>query len=377
MFNQLRFTDDEYQHRLARIQREMSAQAMDALLLTDDRHTWYFSGFGDAHPMGSRARPRILLIPAAGDPVFIVHRSTEVAVREMIWFSDVRTYRDLTRGPTGEIVSVLQSWKCRKVGAELGREQRANISPNDLLILLKELPLADASSALWRVRTIKSAEEIGRIERACRMTATAYEKGFSRIRPGMTEHEVGGIFTGLMAEEGATGSWIWVVTSEYHRVDGVLRNRRVEKGDLIFIDMGANFNGYWADFSRTGILGDPTSQQQDTYRKIVEVCDIGVELLQPGNRFKEVAGTLHREMAARGLSFNSMADRYGHGLGMAVTEPPNVWDDEEAVIEPGLVLTMEPGMHRKDGMFHIEQNVVIESAGNRVISTAPKGMVVI
>lgn len=375
LFKHIRFPDSEYEQRLKRTQKLMGQYGFDSMVLTDDRHTWYFTGFGDTHPIGSKARPRILLIPADGEPVFLVHRSTEVTVREMTWFDDIRTYSDLTQAPIDLIQQVLSEWGSTCVGSELGREQRVGISAADFLKLNNVVPLLDASRLLWDIRTIKSPLEIERIAEACRITSLAYEHGFQRVSKGMTEREIADVLTTEMAAGGAMGSWIWVITHDYNRIDGVMRSRATEEGDLIFVDMGANYGGYWADFSRTAIVGKPTSAQIDTYQQIVEVCSIGVELLKPGNSFREVAERVNLEMKRRNLVFNSKADRYGHGLGMATTEPPNVWDDENGVIQPGMVLTMEPGMFRNDGMFHIEENVEITQTGHRILSFARRDMI--
>ena len=95
----VRFDDAEYAQRHERLRAAMAAFDLDALVLSDDRHTWYATGFGDIGPIGSAARPRILVVPAEGPPVFFVHHSTRVTVSEMSAVPDVRTYRGLGTAP--------------------------------------------------------------------------------------------------------------------------------------------------------------------------------------------------------------------------------------------------------------------------------------
>ena len=85
----IRFDEAEYAERERRLRAAMAAHELDALVLSDDRHTWYATGFGDVGPIGSAARPRILVIPAAGDPAFYVHHSTRTTVAEMSFVPDV------------------------------------------------------------------------------------------------------------------------------------------------------------------------------------------------------------------------------------------------------------------------------------------------
>ena len=80
-------------------------------------------------------------------------------------------------------------------------------------------------------------------------------------------------------------------------------------------------------------------------------------------------------MAERELVFSSEAGRYGHGLGMVVTEYPDIAPEATVVIEAGMVLTMEPGMWTDEGMFHCEHNVLVTPDGNEILSRSPLELV--
>lgn len=374
MFSDLLFPREEYLARVERARTRMAAAGLDCLLLTDDRNTFYFSGFSGPSPIGGRARPRFLLLPLDRDPVYLCHRSTENCVREMTWIADVRTYSDLSHAPVADLRSILSELGARRVGLELGREQRLSMPVADLLALQATpgMAWADAALLLWRLRAVKSPLEIERIRTACRITGAAYDQGLPQIRPGMTEREIAGLLSDLMSAAGAQGTWCWVITSDYHRIDGVPRNRCCQPGDLVFVDMGANVGGYWSDFSRAGVIGGPTPAQAAVQEKIGEVCAIGVEACRVGVTLDAVNRKVDAAMAARGLTFNSLADRYGHGMGMEVTEWPSIMSGEQVVIEPGMVLTIEPGHHRPDGMFHLEENFLVTAQGVEILSVCDR-----
>jgi Xaa-Pro dipeptidase len=374
----IRFDEAEYAERERRLRAAMTAHELDALVLSDDRHTWYATGFGDVGPIGSAARPRILVIPAAGAPAFYVHHSTRTTVAEMSFVADVRTYRELATAPMAEIGRFLAERGARRIGAELGGGMRIGTTVNDLDALRAIVgELVDASPALWSVRAIKSAAEAERLGSACAITSDAYAAVFPEMHAGMTERDVAARLRAAMSERGAHSSWVWVVSGpgEFDRIDGVTRERVLDDGDLVFVDMGACVGGYWADFSRAVVIGRATAHQREMQRLIAEVTMIGTEALTPGRVTGEVARLVDAAMAERGLVFSSEAGRYGHGLGMVVTEWPDIAGDSTVVIEPGMVLTMEPGMWTHEGMFHCEHNVLVTPAGNEILSRFPLELV--
>ena len=271
------------------------------------------------------------------------------------------------------------------LGVELGQEQRLGIALADLLALQDLLGqrhgvrVADAAPALWAARMIKSAAEIARLRAACAITDQAYQRAYGRradrptpLRPGMTERALAGALQALLAEEGAQSSWIWLVSGrgEYGRVDGVIRERSVQAGDLVFVDMGANVGGYWADYSRSCVLGGrPTASQRAMQQRVIAATAAGVAAIRPGVRACDVATACAEEMARQGISFNSAAARYGHGLGLAVTEPPHIAAYDTTVLREGMVLTIEPATYTEEGMYHAEQVVLVIATGGEILST--------
>jgi Xaa-Pro aminopeptidase len=368
----LRFEDDEYVARLARLRRAMALHGLDAVVLSDDRLTWYLSGFGDVGPIGSPARPRVLVVTSMGEPAFFVHRSTRRCVEEMSAVADVRTYRALGAAPIADIAALLAERGCRRVGAELGGRLRLGMPAEDLDALRTGVPeLVDAAAAVWDVRMVKSEAEVARIREACAITDRAYARALPQVRFGMTEVEAARLLRGALAEEGADAAWIWIASGkgQYGRIDGVVRQRVIEPGDLVFADMGACVGGYWADFSRSCVVGGATSRQRRLQELIREVTDLGVQALVPGRTAAGAAAVVDEAMAENGLAFSSQAERYGHGLGLLVTELPDVWRTDPTPIRPGMVLTMEPGTWTEEGMFHCEEVVVVTEEGNERLST--------
>lgn len=376
-FHDLLFPEAEFAARLERARALMDEYGLDALFLTDDRTNFYCAGFGNLNPAGSRARPRFLFLPRHGNPVFLVHQSTVVTVNEMSWVKDVRGFAPL-ESPTGDIAAIFRELGLERarIGAELGREQRLGISVAEFRAIEAALPeasFADAGDLLWRQRMVKSPAEVGKLREACRLTSEGYLKLWPRIRAGMTEGQVRGLMTAAMAEAGARDGWAKVMTGygEFNRIDGISRDRAVEPGGYVYIDAGANVGGYWADFVRNGVLGEPSALQRDYHARIWEVTQRGIEACRPGTPCSEVWRVCEAAMASAGLAFNTRPGRYGHGVGLFVTEPPHISADDHTVIESGMVLTMEPGFIHHDGLFHIEEQFVVTETGVEVHSNLP------
>ncbi len=373
----LHFPAEEFRGRLDRARVLMDEYGFDGLFLTDDRTAVYYAGFGDLGPMGSRARPRFVFLPRQGNPVFLVHQSTVITAREMSWIEDVRGYEPLAC-PVDDIAALVRELGLTRgrLGAEIGPEQRLGISLGEFFALRRALPKVefdDGGALLWRQRMVKSAAELEKIRRACAITAQAYLDLWPRIRPGMTEFEVRGLMLSLMAEAGARGGWAKVMSGygQFDRIDGISRERAIESGDLVYVDAGANVGGYLADFARTGVLGGASPLQEEYQAKIWNVTAKGVEACRPGASCSDVWRVCEEAMAKEGLSFNTRPGRYGHGMGLAVTEPPHISPADHTPIEPGMVLTIEPGYIHERGLFHIEENFVVTETGVEALSSVP------
>lgn len=355
----------------------MEREAIDALLLTDDRNISYFTGAGLALPREDRARPSFVVIPRSGEVGALISHSRCVLFRESSWVKCVRTYDGLGSEVIHfALVSLIREFApvARTIGMELGYEHRLGMTIRDYEALkahFSNVEFGDAAQLLWKLRMVKSEAEIARVERAVKITDSAYSSVFPTLRAGMTEREIANRLHAEMSRLGASATWVWLLSGDYDRGGLLIRERAVEAGEMVWVDMGANFLAYYSDFSRAAVLGMASAHQRDMQEKIREVTAIGVEAIKPGRTMAEVASACDRAMEERGLTF-ALGARYGHGMGLQVTEPPHVARYDETVIVPGMVLTMEPGTWSKEGRFHIEENVVVTDTGVRWLSQAPR-----
>jgi len=220
---------------------------------------------------------------------------------------------------------------------------------------------------------VMSVADIEGRRRACGATDAAFERTFADVRPGMTEREIAQRMKVFMLEAGADRpGWIMMTSGhgQYDRTFGTPRERPLGHGEMLWIDAAAVVNGYWSDFDRAGILGGPSEEQERLQEDVHEATMAGVRAVRAGIEVSAVAEAANVELERRGLA-PVRSRRMGHGLGLTSTEPPDVDVRDATVLAAGMVITVEPAVTRADGLFQVEQNVVVRDDGYELLSTAP------
>ena len=371
----------EYPQRLERLRALMIEQGMEAVLLGTGANLAYFSGYPS--PARSVPRPFFVLLPLIGDPVFLTHMGHAAEVRKFSWISDVRSYEPLARVPVESIKAALaeKSLLGATIGMELGAEQSFDFSHFEFMRLraaLADASLMDAAPLLWALRMVKSAWEISCIRRACEVTSQAYSATFAAARVGMAERQVYLSMNDYLTQH-SDGTVFLAITSgpgNYDLVTKPPEDRALVAGDMLWMDAGCTVNGYWSDFSRAGSVGAPTDEQCRAQDAVHQITWEAISRLRPGVAVSSLWQFCNRELEALPFrttsSITQLAGRVGHGMGLAMTEPPHLGLHDETVLKEGMVITIEPGVATSYGTFHVEENVLITEDGCQVLSQAPR-----
>lgn len=367
------FDTSEYRERLSKAQKIMKARDIDALFITEGSNYYYFTG-GESSI--SYTRPQLVVIPESGEPVAILQEFVLEAQKRQLWFSDIEPYQALLGVPFNAVKNVFARLGIEKrtIGCELGYEQRLNISYNDFARLRKELPNArfvDASDALWSIRMKKTNSEVECLRRACKTTSEAYEYLFQHTKAGMTENEVLTIFNNFQSERGYR-AWSLINSGPYNYdvISSGPSGRRLENGNFLWIDGGCSVKGYWSDFTRMASIGKATERQKKMYQISRELTTRIVEEIKPGLRCSALDRVCQSQLQNLGLEMTFKSGRIGHGLGLITTEPPHIASYDQTILEPGMVITIEPGFIADCGCFQFEQNVLVTINGHEILSVA-------
>ena len=379
------FAATEFQARVARAQALMAQADLGALLLTTEPEVRYFTGYLTRF-WESPTRPWFLIVPATGDPIAVIP-SIGAPLMGQTWVQDIRTWRspDYMDDGVSLVADALREvvGAGGKVGVPSGPETHLRLpldSWNALRDRLSDAEFRDDAAILRRLRLIKSDAEIEKIAAACAVADAAFARVPEIARAGTPLSQVFRAFQMVCLEEGA--DWVSYLAGGagaggYGDIIAPATDTPLAMGDVLMLDTGVVRDGYFSDFDRNWSVGPSRVDIRSAYSRLIDASDAGFEAARPGATAADVFHAM--DAILTGGAGGSDAGRYGHGLGMQLTEWPSLIPDDHTVLEPGMVLTLEPGLGLGAGktMVH-EENIVITDGGARYLSTpAPRTLPVI
>ncbi|MDA1215899.1 MAG: aminopeptidase P family protein [Chloroflexi bacterium] len=356
------------QQRIDRLRQRMTEEKLDAFFTGSPENRNYLSGF-----TGSAG---YLFITAKDASLATDFRYVEQAGQQSPLYSVVRI-----SGKLDWFTQLVSDSGARRIGFEADNMTVSqHQSLKDALKSLESKPKLVSTNALVdQIRAVKDPEELTVMEEAIRIADKAMDSVTERMRPGMTELDVAWQMELAMRELGADAiSFDTIVAAgpngakpHHHPTD-----RRIEKGEPVVIDMGAKYNWYCSDITRTVVLG----KADDTFRKVYdtvlaaqETAEATVRAAMTGGDTDELARTVIAQ-AGHGEHFGHSL---GHGIGLAVHEYPRVGPSAAGLLTDGMVFTIEPGIYLTGwGGVRIEDIVVLENGLARIITAAHKRDVV-
>jgi Xaa-Pro aminopeptidase len=295
------------------------------------------------------------------------------------WFKDVRSYDSLIGVPAQVVYDLFKELGLlgKKIGLELGYEQRIFMPYNDFEKIRQTLhtcDLVDASGLIWTQRMIKSEAEVIAHQRACEIGNKAFLACFRETEAGMTEKEVARILGRTIFEEGGEQGFCIVISGpgNYGRVAGMPTDRVLQKGDLMWIDLGVIANGCWCDFCRAGVVGGPTAEQRRMQDLISKITLKTADYVRPGIKSSDLSKYCIDLATKQGIDFTFNCGRLGHAMGFNSTEPPHIALYDDTVLEPGMIFTLEPGVVNDIGTFIVEENLVVRPDGYELLTTTQR-----
>ena len=365
------FTIAEFKARLKRAQGRMDDADLDAILLTTEPDIRYFTGYLTRF-WESPCRPWFLVLPRAGDPIAVIP-SIGAALMARTWISDIRTWRapDLNDDGIGLLAETLRALGPR-IGTPSGLQSHLRMPLDDFGRLNAALPKPIGADAgiLRSLRLVKSDAEIEKIKTACHVATRAFERVPEIARVGQPLEAVFRDFQRLCLEEGA--DWVPYLAGAaaqggYGDVISPADERPLTAGDILMLDTGLVHDGYFCDFDRNFAIGSPSPDVAAGHSRLIEATYAAFEAARPG---KTAADLFHvMDKIVTGGAGGSEAGRYGHGLGMNLTEWPSLIPTDHTPLVPGMVLTLEPGIELAPGRALVhEENIVIRENGAEWLS---------
>ncbi|MCF6137864.1 M24 family metallopeptidase [Pseudalkalibacillus berkeleyi] len=243
-----------------------------------------------------------------------------------------------------------------------------------------DVELVPISGVIEKLRLVKDKDELKVLKEAAELADKTFEHILTFIQPGMREIDVSNELEFFMRKNGATSSSFDIIVASGIRSSlphGVASEKVIEKGDMITLDFGALYKGYCSDITRTIAVGEPSDKMKEIHQIVLDAQLKGLEGLKPGLTGKEADALTRDYIKEHGYGEN-FGHSTGHGIGLDVHEGPGLSFKVDTVLEPGMVVTVEPGIYVSGlGGVRIEDDVVITETGCEKLSTSSKELFII
>jgi Xaa-Pro aminopeptidase len=371
--------------RVESAQREMRAANVDGLLVWKDENVRYLTSLRAQLIAGKTMSLNGALLQPDGDPVLLCSGGElDKARMGMSWIGEshaipIMEQAELVDGFVSDILKPILA--NRKLDSGRLGVDAANISFIDALRRhLPDIELIDGDVVMQRARLIKTDTEIQILHESCAIGDAVTQRALDSTRAGRRELEVAGDAMQTLFHLGGEMAHVitpFVASGEHmsppHRLatDKLMRNH-----DLAFIDIGAMWNGYFADIGRTTVIGKPTKQQKTIYTAVYEGLMAGVEKMRPGYTNIDAAEAIINKVGDYGLAEHMFSLFIGHGIGIGANEPPYIGETLPGAtgieFKPNMVFAVEPLVWVPDvkggGGVRIEDMVLITDGEAEIMS---------
>ena len=341
--------------KLQKLRNEMKQREVEALLVTSPYNLRYITEF-----TGTAG----LAIVTQQKAVFITDfRYTEQAGEQVKEFKVIQAEKNLM----DEVVKTVKSMDIQTLAFEQDYMTYASATQYKEKL---DCNLEPISNLIEKIRMVKTAEEVSVLKDAAKIADDAFEHICGFIRPGLTELEVSNELEFFMRQQGATSSSFDIIVASGLRSalpHGVATDKVIEQGDMITLDFGALYNGYISDITRTVAVGEPSEQLKEIYAIVLKAQELGVEKIGPG-----MSGIEADDIKSKGYG-EAFGHSTGHGIGLEVHESPGLSFKSETILEPGMAVTVEPGIYLQGiGGVRIEDDILITESGNERLTHSTK-----
>ncbi|WP_120632259.1 Xaa-Pro peptidase family protein [Ruegeria sp. EL01] len=371
------FHDAEFSARTAKAQAAMAVSGLAGMLLMSEQDVRYFTGF---HTLfwQSPTRPWFVFVPATGKPIAVIPEIGAELMRRG-WIDDIRTWSAPT--PQDDGISLLLDLlgplakEGAKIGVMKGHETKLQMPLGDWERLMAGLPgleIADVTGLVQGLRMIKSPAEIEKLGHICAIGSVAFGKVPEVIHEGMPLEEVFRQFRLAAIGYGADDAPYVVGAADqggYSDVISPPSRRSLQRGDVLMLDTGCTWDGYFCDFDRNWAIGYASDDARRAYDVLWRATQAGIEAAKPGNTCRDLFIAMSTVIAEMDSSGGDIG-RLGHGLGMQLTEQPSHAAFDETELKENMVLTIEPSLSYGDGLMMVHEENIVVSGGEACLLTS-------
>jgi Xaa-Pro aminopeptidase len=357
----------DYHGRQRRAQQAMEEQRLDAFLVTHLPNIRYLCGFtGSAGALGLGGGRCVLF--------------TDGRYREQARAEARGARVMIARGAAlAAAAGWLKGLRARALGVEA--EHLSLAARSALRALLPGgMRLRETAGLVERLRMVKEPEELALIRQAVRLGSRLFQGVVASLRPGVAENEVAARLEYRARRAGAEGMSFGTIVASGRRSalpHGVASAQPLPARGFVLLDYGVILTGYCSDMSRTVHLGRPSDAARRMYAAVLEAQLAAVSRVAPGVAAGEVDEAARRSLRRNGLG-RYFTHSTGHGVGLEIHEPPRLGRGQDEELQPGMVITIEPGVYLAGrGGVRIEDMVAVTESGREVLTPTTKELIAV
>lgn len=354
--------------RVERIKKLMGKKDMDVVVALSLENVFYTTGAYIMTQRAIRDRLEIAVLPKKGKPVFIVCKIEEKLAKKETWIEDMRTYIEFKESPIQFLVTVLKEMGLEKGRIGIEQHYLTVYYHAELTNAMPDAEFIECQNLFDEIQMIKEPGEIEILAKAAKGTRKAADAAFLSAKAGDTEKELANQMIINLLNQGVDElSFMVLGTGERsiytHPTPG---DTPICSGDILRVDFGGLFSGYFSDLARTAVVGNPSPAQADVYKKLASIQKEVIYSLQVGVRFCDVYNKCERLYKDKDLTFNM--PHIGHGLGVGLHEHPIINPLNEEKVQENMVINVEPLVVYGNSAYHIEDLILTTKNGPKILT---------
>lgn len=351
--------------RVAALQKRLREAGVSALLVTNPRDIRYLTGFAGDDSWA--------LVRAGGRQVHVLSdfRFDEQIQREAPQVKAIMRKKSLA----DELKKLVDPLKLQDIGLQV--EYMTLAQKKGVGKAVGRGRLVELEDGLLAQRAVKDAGEVALIQKALDIQQKAYEATLATLQQGQSEYQIAARLEYEMRALGADGvSFPSIVAADAnaslpHAVPG---SRKIRKGGSILFDWGARYQGYCGDMTRVVSLGKMAAKVQEIYQIVLDAHLAAMDAIAPGKAMKDI-DAVARDVITKAGYGEAFGHSLGHGVGLDIHEQPTLSPRSEGVLQPGHVVTVEPGIYLPGiGGVRIEDTVLVTKKGYQSLCRLPKSL---
>jgi Xaa-Pro aminopeptidase len=353
----------QYAARRDKLRRSFRKLGLDALLLTNFTNVTYLTGFtGDDSYLVVLAKGEVVV----SDPRYTTQLEEECPALEA-------SIRPPGVGMVERVAEIARSARIRKLGIE-GASMSVALR-DEIAAAVPKTELAATAELVENLRLVKDKDEVAQIRRAIWFAERAFAILRASLRPERTEKEVADELENnirLFGGKGASFPSIVAVGARSALPHARPTDQKIGADDFVLVDWGANGGLYMSDLTRVLVTGKISPKLERIYRVVLSAQEQAIAAIRPGLTCHEVDQVARKAIDKAGFGRN-FGHGLGHGIGLEIHEGPRLAANQHRQLEPGMVVTVEPGIYLPGwGGVRIEDDVLVTKAGCEVLTTVGK-----